>query len=278
MSLVGFQIVEVDSGSITLADSSGNEITIVNDGGIYRISQIGKVLNASGTVINPATEETLDSIKGTDGIKKITDPLPAGTNEIGRIRAYAYDDANNVAMAVADGATVPANTRQWLYAGVDEDTKARRLMLVEDESVTGLWRLATSGKVSVHLPPPPEGTTPVTVAADTPLDVNGTEVTSYTISDGKIFNVQQVVAGAEGDPTEKGSKIEIYYYNGTIELLFDRIYISGFTASVPYPDVSESRSGVEMVGDGSTKEIRIKRIRLSGSTQEVDTVIRGYEE
>jgi hypothetical protein len=43
------------------------------------------VKNNSDIKINPATEDTLALIKDTDGIKKITDPLPAGANTIGSV-------------------------------------------------------------------------------------------------------------------------------------------------------------------------------------------------
>ena len=91
-----------------LYDANGNPVAIVNDGGVYRIAGLQKIQNVGGTQINPATQETLatraseatlsaadtklgtidsvlDAIKDTSGIKKITDPLPAGTNNIGDV-------------------------------------------------------------------------------------------------------------------------------------------------------------------------------------------------
>lgn len=87
------------SSGVVLYDASGNAVSIINDSGIYRVSGISKVLNSSGSQIDPATQGTLsdvdtklgtidsvlDSIKDTDGIKKITDALPAGTNNIGDV-------------------------------------------------------------------------------------------------------------------------------------------------------------------------------------------------
>jgi len=68
-----------------IVDDNGNEVGVVLDGSVYRLQSIGKVLNSAGSQINPATQETLTSIKDTDGIKKIIDPLPAGTNNIGSV-------------------------------------------------------------------------------------------------------------------------------------------------------------------------------------------------
>lgn len=136
------------SPAAILYDASGNPVAVVNDGGVYRIAGLHKVLDAGGSQINPATQETLatraseatlatraseatlltadgrlttidavlDSIKDTDGIKKITDQLPAGTNEIGKVaqgtRAasgggwpqYVVDSSGNAIGVVLDGA------------------------------------------------------------------------------------------------------------------------------------------------------------------------------
>jgi len=111
-----------------LYDSSGNEVGIVLDGAVYRLQALTKVANSSGSQIDPATQGTLESvdtklgtidsvldgIKDTDGIKKITDQLPAGTNEVGKVaqgtRAaasaawplYLADSSGNVVGVVLD--------------------------------------------------------------------------------------------------------------------------------------------------------------------------------
>lgn len=88
------------SPAALLIDASGNQVGVLLDGAVYRLQGAIKVARASdGAFVNPSTEETLatadgrlatidsvlDSIKDTDGIKKITDQLPAGTNEIGAV-------------------------------------------------------------------------------------------------------------------------------------------------------------------------------------------------
>jgi len=74
------------------------------------------------TLAGVARETTLDAIKDTDGIKKITDALPAGDNSIGRVRvrdaggdqlevetgaarATLYDQSGNAVGVALDGST-----------------------------------------------------------------------------------------------------------------------------------------------------------------------------
>lgn len=140
----------------------------------------------------------------------------------------------------------------------------------------GLRRIAVSGKVYSLPPAPPADTTPVTIPADTPLAINQDTHHDYVIPNGKTFYLQQIVVGAEGDPTEKGSKVEVSYFDGTSYHVIERLYFTGFTQYGSYPDIGMARDGTALVGNGSTKKIRVSRIRLSGSTEEVDCVVRGY--
>jgi len=87
--------------------------------------------------------------------------------------------------------------------------------------------------------------------------------------------LEYLVAGAEGDPTAKGSKIEVLYYDGAAEHLVERIYLMGESVSV-YPNTSSARDGTAMTGNGSTKKVYLRRHRMSGTAQEVDAVARGY--
>ena len=103
-----------DGVARVLFDENGNAIKVTQDGSDYKYEFLGKLRNAAGTIVNPATEDTLsaadtklgtidgvlDSIKDTDGIKKITDALPAGDNNIGNI-----DVASSV---LPDGAATEA--------------------------------------------------------------------------------------------------------------------------------------------------------------------------
>lgn len=238
-----FVLVE---GDVVLYDADGNPVSVVNDGGVRRLASESKILNVSGSQINPATQETLTSIKDTDGIKKITDPLPAGSNLIGTFRLRDGDGA-----ALVDVVTDP-----------------------ED----GLNRLPISGKVSISSPATPSTAVDVTIPGDTPLSMTGTEDSTHVISDGKTFTVKAIEAGAAGDPTEKGSRVDAVFDENGTEKVIARIYLTGQTVAL-YPDTSEARDGTSLDGNvGGTNKIILRRVRLSGVAQEVDAVLRGYEQ
>ena len=349
-----------------LYDSTGtNPVSIITDSGVYRVSTEGKLLNVSGTQVNPATEETLDSIKDTDGIKKITDALPAGTNLLGKVQIrnpgntvdlgdssnpvridptgtttqpmsasslplptgaatettlssadgklttidsvlgsikdtdgikkitdalpvgdnnigrVKITDGTNVAGLILDGSIyrqqVEVKQASGDYTNVRiADGDSSTLADVIQDSEDSVNRLQIKGKVSVSAPQPPSTATAVTLASDNPLDITGTEENDYTIPEGETFTLTSVIAGAEGDPTEKGSKIEVIYDQNGTETIIDRIYLTGQTVAI-YPDTSKDRSGNSLDGNaGGTNKIVLRRTRLSGSAQEVDAVLRGY--
>jgi hypothetical protein len=117
-----------DAWPQTLYDSSGHPVGVVLDGALYRLQVESKVARASdGSHINPATQETLAAIKDSDGVKKIVDQLPTGTNEIGK---------------VAQG-TKAAGSGAWPQVLYDADGHAVGVVL--DGSV---YRLRTEGKVA----------------------------------------------------------------------------------------------------------------------------------
>lgn len=84
----------IKSPAAILYDAAKNAIKSVQDGSDYLLGVAAKIRNSGGSVINPATQETLASIKDTDGIKKITDALPTGDNWIGKTKV---GDGTNVA-------------------------------------------------------------------------------------------------------------------------------------------------------------------------------------
>lgn len=286
-----FKIVEVDGGIIQIVDDNDNVIGIAT--APIRIDPTGSTtqpISASSLPLpmGAATESTLssadgklttidsvlDGIKDTDGVKKITDPLPAGSNEIGRIRGYLYDDVNNVALAVAHDITVPTNTRGLIVAGQCKDGKSYFL------------GVNAEGKLCVQTSPPtpPAGTTEFVLAGDDPLTVgpspNFYETVSSVIANGVTLKLQFIAAGAEGDPSERGSKLEIYWREGTgpTDHLIERLYITGATVFEELPDVSKTRDDTSMVGNGTNTYLVIRRERLSNSGQEIDSVVRGYLE
>lgn len=183
-------------------------------------------------------------------------------------------DANSVAMAVERGVAIPAGTRTLLFAGEGVDGKAYTIQVEED----GKLRVASTP------PTPPAGTTEFVLSADSPLEVgpNPTfqEKTSAAIANGETLKLQFVAGGAQGDPSESGSKVEVYWEEGAgpTRHLVERIYLSGATVYVSLPDVSKARDGTVMTGDGTNTKLVIRRERLSNSAQEIDAVVRGYTE
>ena len=120
---------------------------------------------------------------------------------------------------------------------------------------------------------PPAGVDAIILAAGTPLTV-GTHDTDYVIPNGEVFYLQQLTGGNE-DPS-KGASVTIIYYDGTTEHIVHRDYYNGATHSTVFPDVGYARDGTLMVGDGSTKLIRVRRSKFSGTDIAIDAVVYGY--
>jgi len=191
-------------------------------------------------------DAVLDSIKDTDGIKKITDPigLGAGTEIVGKV---------------------------YITDGVDDAT-------ITHDLIDGKKRLDVSGKVSIVEAQPPPGATAIQISADTPLIITAgitPHDTDYIIAVGSTFTLLTLIGGSEGDSTENGSRIDIVYDNGS-EHLVSREYVAGFSNQIS-PDTFKARDGTVMVGTG-TEKIIVRRIRLSGGSLEIDAVVKGFEE
>jgi hypothetical protein len=198
--------------------------------------------------------------------------MPAGTARLGAVRLV---DHNDLRLDMAPDAALPSGYRGLLAMGHDEDDKAQ-VLDVRLDPVDGQRRLQIEGKVSFTAPSPPPSTTAVTITFAGTLAIAADATDNYVIANAKRFVLQQIIAGSEGDSTEKGSCIEVSYFNGTTAFLIERVYINGFTTQV-YPNTEKSRNGTLCDGNGTTKTIRVVRRRLSGASQEVDVVVRGYE-
>jgi len=189
-------------------------------------------------------------------------------------RAHLVDGVNKVELAVVHDTAVPANTRGLLVMGADSQDVARRLL------TDGEGKL----KVAAQPPSPPPGTTPFVLAGDTPLSVgpvpNYQEAVSAVISNGTKLYLQTVAAGAAGDPSENGSKVEVYWREGSpaVNHLITRMYLTGQTVNLVLPDAHTARDGTEMTGNGSNTYLVIRRERLSTAAQEIDAEVRGYTE
>jgi hypothetical protein len=123
------------SPAALLVDEDGNIVGVTLDGGVYRLEGIQKVRNASGTLVNPATQETLESIKDTDGIKKITEALPAGTNELGKVAQgtkATLSEAWPTVPTDADGNELPVDCSETFTYG-----QKRALLVAGLEPTTG---------------------------------------------------------------------------------------------------------------------------------------------
>lgn len=141
-----------------------------------------------------------------------------------------------------------------------------------------IYRLAVTAKVTISSPEPPPNTTEVVISADDPLEVSTSDDTAYTITSGTILHIQQLVAGAAGDPNEKGSKVEVYYSRSLDgEHLVERVYIIGETQFGSYPDTSTARDGTPLSGSGAGETLIIRRSKLGGTAREIDAVMRGFE-
>lgn len=163
----------------------------------------------------------------------------------------------------------------WSWIGPG-DQDYQRIGAVQDGDK---YRVLTAGKTVVTPPAPPTGATAVSIDASNPLTVGPNPVfqeSEYTIPDGKNFYMQFVAAGAEGDPTESGSKVEVYFDENGTRHLIERLYLTGFTVSLAYDDLHESRDGTVMTGSGVLNKIVVRRERMSTSANEIDAVVRGY--
>lgn len=246
-----------------------------------------KVYNSSGSLIDPATEGTLqsadgklttidavlDSIKDTDGIKKITDALPVGDNIIGRVK---LSDGTYLLLLRADGDT-------W-------DTQPGVPIVARDKTdIVHPLLSETDGSLIVAAKPPsaPPGTTALTLAVnESELEVGaGGDVASPHTTNGSIITnggkvyLQTIEVGTEGDSSENGSVVEVYWQtSGPTNHLIGRYYIMGATVQVILPDVHYARDGEEMTGNGSDKRLVVIRRRLSLAALEIDFVVRGYIE
>lgn len=102
---MGVGSVILNQPGVLLYDADGNPIATTDDGGEHKLEAITKQRNAAGTIIDPATQGTLEAIKDTDGVRKIVDPLPAGTNVLGKL---GIDSANTGGLALESTQTTLA--------------------------------------------------------------------------------------------------------------------------------------------------------------------------
>jgi hypothetical protein len=207
-------------------------------------------LSAADTKLG-TIDSVLDSIKDADGIKKITDPLPAGTNQIG---------------SVAQG-TKGAGSNAWPVVLYDGSGNA--VTITND---AGVYRVEIQGKVQTIGAVPPPATTPVQINADTPLTV-GSSDTTFVIPNGETFHLQQITAGNE-DPT-KGAVVTVLFDDGA-EHVIARVYTNGETITIGYPDISKAQDGTALLGGAGTTNIIVRREKYTGTNIAIDGQVLGY--
>ena len=197
-----------DSPAAILHDINGDPVDVLDDSGTLRLSGATKVLNSSGSQVNPATEGTLssadgklttidaalDAIKDTDGIKKIVDPLPAGTNNIG--------DVDVVSSALPQGAATEATlaTRATAAAQTDGSQKTQ----VVDDTGDKL-EIDASGRAAIQNQP----------NMDVALSTRATEATLLA-ADGRLTTIDAVLDSIKD--TEGIKKITDQLPAGTNEI------------------------------------------------------------
>lgn len=230
-----------------------------------------KVFDSGGTAINPAENETVLAIKNTDGIKKIVDALPSGDNWIGRIK---LGDGTNL-IAIPTHGTSIASAYGIPILGRDAENYARFLFTESNGTL----------KVASQPPSPPPGTTEFVLSInESNLEIGSPptyhEDESSVIGSGNDLYLQLFSAGAMGDPSERGSRVDLLWREGSgpTDHIIERMYVSGQSVTISLPDVNKARDGTSMTGNGTNTKLVIRRYRLSNADQEVDAIVRGYYE
>lgn len=120
-------VVEIDGGVINLLDSAGNVIDPAKEGTLGDVKTI------------------LTAIRDTAGVKKITDALPAGGNEVGKVaqgtKAAAtdawpqvlYDAAGNPVNVFLDGTTRRLSVDAKVIGGESQTVTAKRTTTATSE-------------------------------------------------------------------------------------------------------------------------------------------------
>lgn len=298
--------------NVTLASQANpftNDINISLDGELVDISDratrdLGKIDIAAFDVSLPAGTNNIgdvdiasdppllhgtDSVRLGDGTTLVNVLNDSGTGRLqveakiaagGASQDVRLVDDQGDALAITEAEDLITNGKNFGIPIAGRDlADLGRLVTVTNDTEDGKNRLEVSGKISVSSPPPPPAATAVQVAGDTPLNVSGTEDTDYEITNGTTFTVQSIAAGSEGDPTEKGAKVEVIYVDsGSTEHIISRIYLTGQTVQI-FPDVSAARDGTSLDGTaaGGTGLIRIRRLQFGGGSRELEGVVRGFE-
>lgn len=258
-----------DSPVALLYDAAGNPVAVKD-----------------GDTITPASQPVLP-VAGVEGTTARTLHLTTQ----GGVARLAVD------ATISDGAGAGNRVKVWDGTDILD-------ILAEAVSTTGLKGLLPLARTAQNLstfllaqpdgslvvaskpPQAPPGTTAWQVAvveADLHIGSGGAVASPHTtlgslIPTGKTLTLQSVEVGTEGDSSESGSAVEVYWRVGSpaVDHLIGRYYIAGQTVQVVLPDVRAARDGTAFAGDSTTTRIVVVRRRLSVAAMEVDFVVRGY--
>lgn len=182
LSFAGVAIPPATRRVVITDRNSNNRADVEADGAQYALYIMSNSL---------ASESTLESIKDTDGIKKITDALPAGTSVIGAIRAK--------------GNTAKDGTGTEYFLLVDADGKLSIRPLTSSDVVTAVQATAANLKATVTQAEKDRtidilkirGTAPTVVGKLDILSADGDQATIGAIADAIV------AAGATGSISAK---------------------------------------------------------------------------
>lgn len=216
-----------------------------------------KVYDSGGTLIDPAKDQSVQSvltaltaIKDTDGVKKITDQLPAGTNEIGKVaqgtRAAAAGGWPEY-LVDADGHVVGVVLDDTIYR-LQADSKIAKGMSSGDllhldaiDTTTGRGRL----KTTVYTPdgdPVAFGATSSSLKND--FAKNGTE--SSLLANGSVTPIEYIYTA---DGTYDISLQEIKFTMAANGITFGTGYFGGVGGPLTNGLL------VQVISDGATVEL-----------------------
>jgi len=251
-------------GPLTDAELRATAVPISDDGGSLTVDGIvtSNIGNTGGLALEVTTSGLRNDFQAEDFAQEST-----LTNINIILENLENQDGNSTVSA--SGIGVLGKTENDLF----------RFLQVED---TGKLVVASTP------PAPPAGTTEFVLAVDeSQLNVGaGGDVSSphttlgSVIASGVTLALQLITVGSEGDPSESGSKVEVYWREGVgpTDHLVERLYVTGETVTLSVPSITKARDGTIMTGNGVNTRLVAVRTRQSTAAEEVDFVIRGYTE
>jgi len=262
------------SPAALLVDASGNVVGIVQDGSVYRLQQIGKLLDASGSQINPAKEDgnlatLLSAFNAEDFatqttlalIKAKTDNLPSDpSREGGKLTAL-----ETILTAIRDTAGV-----KKIVDALPAGTNLMGKVKLVDKDGTYEAQVLSDGRVSIAAitPPPPSGGVAVSRLADGDVNNQETLENIYTITTANHVHLQNFIGG--GENTTAGGRIEIVFRDVAVDTLIAVGYIAGGNFQFDLNEVSPTGNG--------TRYVVIRRINMGGTKMRQTGRWSGYED